>query len=155
MAEYTYKDVIIDPQDERLKGAVGKQVYYDDKPILAVQYANQNVKTGTLIRLNKKGEQFPFCVQRREAEDKFNYVCIIIKKEPEVKYVPFDLSKEEDRDFLRDKWVRHKERHVEFVIREFSSNESGKWNTYCCSAKNLFKNFTFLDGTPVGKKVEE
>ena len=148
--KYTYEDIIINPEDERLKGAIGKEVYYDDKPILAVQYANQNVKTGTLIRLNKKGEQYPFCVQRREAEDKFNYVCIIIKKEPKVKYVPFDLSKKEDRDFLRGKWIRYKMTGDEYQITSLSSNLA-----IGITGEELLKYYTFLDGTPVGKRVEE
>ena len=154
MAEYTYKDVIIDPQDKRLKGAIGKEVYYDDKPIFAVQYANQNVKTGTLIRLNKKGEQFPFCVQRREAEDKFNYVCIIIKKEPEIKYVPFDLSKKEDRDFLRGKWVKKKDTEDEYQLTLFT-HVGYLWLALANNGQDFYDYFTFLDGTPVGKKVEE
>lgn len=152
--KYTYADIIIDPQDERLKGAIGKEVYYDDKPILAVQYANQNVKIGTLIRLNKKGEQYPFCVCRRETENKFDYVCIILKKEQKAKCVPFDLSKKEDRDALRGKWIRHKKYSTEILIDCFSI-DTGKWYVNGYSAKPLFDNFTFLDGTPVGKKVEE
>ena len=147
--KYTYEDIIIDPNDPRLEGAIGKEVYYDDKPILAVQYANQNVKTGTLIRLNKKGEQYPFCVQRREVEDKFNYVCIIIKKKPEVKYVPFDLSKKEDRDFLRGKWVRHKTTGAEYQITVLSNNLA-----ISCTGEELFECYKFLDGTPVGKKED-
>lgn len=152
--KYTYEDIIINPNDKRLEGAVGKEVYYDDKPILAVQYANQNVKTGTLIRLNKKGEQFPFCVQRREAEDKFNYVCIIIKKEPEVKYVPFDLSKEEDRDFLRGKWVKKKDTEDEYQLTLFT-HVGYLWLALANNGQEFYDYFTFLDGTPVGKKVEE
>lgn len=154
MAEYTYKDVIIDPQDKRLKGAIGKEVYYDDKPILAVQYANQNVKTGTLIRLNKKGKQFPFCVQRRETEDKFDYLCIIIKREPEVKYVPFDLSKEEDRDFLRGKWVKKKDTDNEYQLTLFT-HVGYLWLALDNNGQEFYDYYTFLDGTPVGKKVEE
>ena len=152
--KYTYEDIIINPEDKRLEGAIGKEVYYDDKPILAVQYANQNVKTGTLIRLNKKGEQFPFCVQRREVEDKFNYVCIIIKKELEVKYVPFDLSKEEDRDALRGKWYKNKYDKSESKITSFAIRDD-EWLADGESGEGLFKHYTFLDGSPVGKKVEE
>lgn len=146
--KYTYDDIIINPEDKRLEGAIGKKVYLDSSAIDVLKQANGEDGPNILMAIHKD-VAFPF------QGIMFRYPFVILKKEPEVKYVPFDLSKEEDRDFLRDKWVRHKERHVEFVIREFSSNESGKWNTYCCSAKNLFKNFTFLDGTPVGKKVEE
>lgn len=146
--KYTYDDIIINPEDKRLEGAIGKKVYLDSSAIDVLKQANGEDGQNILMAIHKD-VAFPF------QGIMFRYPFVILKKEPEVKYVPFDLSKEEDRDFLRDKWVRHKERHVEFVIREFSSNESGKWNTYCCSAKNLFKNFTFLDGTPVGKKVEE
>lgn len=151
--KYTYKDIIIDPQDERLKDAIGKEVYYDDKPMLAVQHANQNVKIGTLIKV-KKGEQFPFCVQRREAEDKFNYACIILKKEPEVKYVPFDLSKKEDREALRDKWTKHKYLKTELKITNFEIQD-GIWYANGREGGVLFRNYTFLDGSPVGRKVEE
>nr|DAL34061.1 MAG TPA_asm: hypothetical protein [Caudoviricetes sp.] len=148
--KYTYEDIIIDPRDERLKGAIGKEVFYDDIPILAVQYANQNVKTGTLIRLKKKGEPFPFWVQRKEVENKFDYVCIIIKKEPKVKYVPFDLSKVEDRDFLRGKWIRHKMTGDEYQITSLSKNLA-----IGTTGKELLKYYTFIDCSPVGKKVEE
>ena len=32
MAEYTYEDIIMDPEDPRLEGAIGKESYFSDYP---------------------------------------------------------------------------------------------------------------------------
>lgn len=151
MAKYTYKDIIIDPQDERLKGAIGKEVYYSDNPSQALIYANTDKLTGKLVQIYKTNIT-PFGIV--EGREKNIYVCIILKKEPKVKYVPFDLSKKEDRDALRGKWIKHKKYGTELLIDCFSLDTT-KWYVNGYSAKPLFDNFLFLDGSPIGKKVEE
>ncbi len=141
--KYTYKDIIIDPRDPRLEGAIGKKVYACDLTLGVLQEANGNYNSKILNKI-VNGVAYPFWASNHP------FLCIIIKKEPEVKYVPFDLSKKEDRDFLRGKWIRHKVTGDEYQITVLSNNLA-----ISCTGKELLKYFTFLDGTPVGKKVEE
>ena len=152
-SKYTYYDIIIDPRDPRLEGAIGKEVYCNDTPFDVLQGANENKGTGILTKIDRaQVDCFPFSVNIDNNEIVF--CCIIIKKEPEVKYVPFDLSKKEDRDFLRGKWVRHKTTGVEYQITQFSCRNN-VWTVIANTGEELLKYFTFLDGTPVRKKVEE
>lgn len=77
------------------------------------------------------------------------------------KLVPFDLSKKEDRDALRGKWITSEDFAEEYLIHNFSRTFAGinpikyVWSTSCGNGEALFKYYTFLDGSPVGKEVEE
>ena len=77
------------------------------------------------------------------------------------KLVPFDLSKKEDRDALRGKWITSEDFAEEYLIHNFSRTFAGTnpikyvWSSNCGNGEALFKNYTFLDGSPVGKEVEE
>lgn len=87
------------------------------------------------------------------------YFCLE-KVEPE--YVPFDLSKEEDRDAIRGKWVQDSRHGNEWMIVGFYLDETGGQGYKAkLSRKNagftgseLLERFTFLDGTPIGKLKE-
>lgn len=249
MAEnYTWEDIIINPNDTRLAGAIGREVYFDSFPLKCLNKANQNEDPRELISISSLKQSItPFNV-RFEA---INTVCIILKKdqpqksyeerqaewikendikigdkvrairiwtqeeaerercaprhdvpndivgsvgkideitgfglrvdfgddmwycpyfvlekivEPKKKYVPFDLSKEEDRAFLRGKWVRSKNPDVfhEFAITQFvrmnNKNQDIKVkasNECTYFAEELLYDYEFLDGTPCGKEVEE
>ena len=86
MPKYTYKDIIIDPNDERLEGAIGKDVYYEDNPVALVRNANQDEKPiGTLIAIDSDKE-FPFVAEIKSFNDifRFAYTCIIIKQDQPV-----------------------------------------------------------------------
>lgn len=148
MAEYTYKDVIIDPEDPRVE--IGKKYFFGDGP----SHLLWGVRTGwdaeTLVKVCKDAP----------SEDPFyngaaRFQCIIRKKEPEKKYVPFDLSLEEDRARLREAWIRPKGRpsvglkiiamNIDCV---FFHGEKGQ------STEDLFMEYEFIDGSPCGKLVE-
>ena len=151
--KYTYKDIIIDPRDPRLEGAIGKEVYCDDTPFDVLKGANRNKGAGSLSKIDtEQVDAYPFSVDI--GDDEIVYCCIIIKKEPKVKYVPFDLSKEEDRDALRGKWYKNKYDKSESKITSFAIRDD-EWLADGESGEGLFKHYTFLDGTPVGKRVEE
>lgn len=151
--KYTYKDIIIDPNDKRLEGAIGKEVYYNDLPFDVLKDANKNEKTGILSKIeSEQVEGYLFNIETEDAGNIFS--CIIIKKEPEVKYIPFDLSKKEDRDFLRGKWVKKKDTGNEHQLIHFTHIDN-LWRALANTGQELYDYFTFLDGTPVGKKVEE
>lgn len=82
------------------------------------------------------------------------YFCLEKVAGPE--YVPFDLSKEEDRNFLRGKWIKSEER--EAMITAFHTLPDGKWTVDCSNfinstADGLLRFYTFLDGSPVGKQM--
>lgn len=77
------------------------------------------------------------------------------KEESAPEYIPFDLSREEDRQFLRGKWIKSEER--EAMITAFHTLPDGEWTADCCDFSNstadgLLKLYTFLDGTPCGKR---
>ena len=101
MAEYTYADIIMDPNDPRLEGAIGKECYFSDYPKNALDYARNNSTADRLKRINRESA-YPFVGEYRTSwalvnEDKTSWALIIIKKEepkPKPKYVPFE-SKEE------------------------------------------------------------
>ena len=155
MAKYTYKDIIIDPQDERLKGAIGKEVYYNSYIKICINNANRNCKVGTLIGIDKTSSM-PFKINADGCHIDKDF--IVLKKEPKVKYVPFDLSKKEDRDALRGKWITKKRYETEVLIDFFTKHtnyDDEEWEACGFTGEELLEECTFLDGSPVGKKVEE
>lgn len=157
--EYTEADIISDINDPRLEGSIGKVCYvahhlYDDD---IVANANNDDKThkGILINLGYD-PAFPFEVH---TEMGLHWKQIIIAKnqpsQPE--YVPFDLSREEDRQLLRGKWLRSNQNREE-MITGFHMFDNGKWTAdMSCFANatgdGLFRLYTFLDGTPCGKQI--
>ena len=84
----------------------------------------------------------------------------VSKKEKAKKLVPYDLNKKEDRDALRGKWVVDSDED-EYIINAFYPTQevcNGVYltmRTNCGNEIILFENYTFLDGSPVGKEVEE
>ena len=87
-----------------------------------------------------------------------SFSCIIRKKEPLKKYVPFDLSLEEDRAKLRGAWVRHKNSGREHVITGLYLDETPPYveiNDNGYEPEYLLEEYEFVDGSPCGKLVEE
>lgn len=149
MAKYTYADIIIDPNDKRVK--IREKYYMGGTPNGVLEIANKanELFTDILIDIDDK-DDFPFI-----GGSSHGYYCCLIKpREPKVKYVPFDLSKKEDREALRDKWTKHKYLKTELKITNFEIQD-GIWYANGREGGILFRNYTFLDGSPVGKKVEE
>ena len=89
MSEYSYNDIIMDPEDPRLEGAIGKECYFSDYPKKLLDSARNNssgyldcltniIKEGVCPFVDKKG---------------YGRTLIIIKNEepkPKPKYVPFE-----------------------------------------------------------------
>ena len=170
MAEYTYEDIIMDPEDPRLEGAIGKECYFNDSPKMILEHANNNSPNNffSLKEINKNNE-YPFTDGKYEDV----WTLIIIKKEePKPEYVPFESKEEfieayhyhdnanysETEDILMNygMWLKDKNSHEIFLVTgvfnqsihicDFDSDES--WG-------ELLNEFTFLDGTPCGKEVED
>ena len=164
MAEYTYKDIIIDPNSEEAKNAVGKICYFSNSPrnILSDIYRKSAVEG---ILTNMDDGYF-------EVDNEGYWDCIILKKEElKPQYVPFKSKEEfieayhyhdnanysETEDILMNygMWLKDKNSHEIFLVTgvfnqsihicDFDSDES--WG-------ELLNEFTFLDGSPCGKLME-
>ena len=73
-------------------------------------------------------------------------------------YAPFDLSREEDRQLLRDTWIKSKYNGNEARISAFKHDETRGWmahipQTGMRDGEQLFNSYTFLDGSPCGKQI--
>lgn len=155
MAEYTYKDVIIDPEDPRVE--IGKEYYWGESPRKTIDRANNKGCALPLFLVDRDEEYtfpFYFCQGGLEGGSHF----LILKKEPEKQYVPFDLSNEEDRAKLRGAWIKVKDgNYREYQIISLSSEiiYCGPTRDFGFSPISLLEAFEFLDSTPCGKLMEE
>ena len=145
MAEkYTYADVIIDPEDPRVE--IGKEYFFGDGPSHLLWGARTVWEAETLVKVCKDAP----------SEDPFyngaaRFQCIIRKKEPEKKYVPFDLTEEEDRAKLRGAWIREKDGVRERSITGLFLDEKPPYVEIAdegYSTEYLLENYEFVDGSP-------
>ena len=168
MIEYTFADIIMDPEDPRLEGAIGKECYLSDFPKIALDVARNNSTVDRLKRIAKE-ETCPFVNEEEES----NWAVIIIKKEePKPKYVPFKngleffnsyLSVEsrlEKTDYFPSNhgiWLKDKDIDgVSYIVTEIwrdgvvlgSDQHTTIW-------KDLLDGYAFLDNTPCGRFVKE
>lgn len=160
MAEYTYADVIIDPEDPRVE--IGKEYYCSTSVGATLKYANKGDKNllAKLDRVNKPlGNHFepkPFSISYLRGTGG-DTDFLIRKKEPLKKYVPFDLSDPDVRKSLRGKWIRTKNNNEEKLIWWFWRNPfDGKWVIdEDIATEELLSDWVFdSDGSPCGKLVE-
>lgn len=172
MIEYTWSDIIVDPESDRAKEAVGKEVYYGDIPSEALLNAKANLNIGVLLDIDLD-EIYPFKI-KREIDDNADYSLIILKKEePKPKYIPFESPEEfieaygdhthPDKDSeidnvldMSDMWLintRKEKPAVEQVIAVRDKSVSFRKSIWTYAG--LLEFFTFPDGTPCGKLREE
>lgn len=184
MAEYTYEDIIMDPEDPRLEGAIGKVCYFGDCPKGALDNA-RNDSPESLFRLKSIDEKsvYPFIPDGYENE----WALIIIKKEePKPKYVPFESKEEfieayhyhdnakysETEDILLNygMWLWSNEDGSYKLVTEIwnagvvigddkmrITNEEGHIDVFndTTSWVKLFSEYRFLDGSHCGKEVKD
>lgn len=168
MAEYTYEDIIMDPEDPRLENAIGKECYLSDYPREALKHAINHTIKYRLKSINKE-EICPFV----DDEDEDNWACIIIKKEePKPEFMPFKNISEfinayrsvaswlgEQDLYLNNRGIWLKDKDIDdvfYIVTEIwkdgvvlgSDQSTTKWD-------DLLFGYTFLDGTPCGKPMEE
>ena len=180
MAEYTYEDIIMDPDDPRLEGAIGKECYFSDYPKKLLEGARYNsaLYLDCLTNISKE-KVCPF-------SDKNGSGCalIIIKKEepkPKPKYIPFENITEfldayrntpdslpGEVSYLSNNgiWLNDMETDAYCMVTEIwdsgivigdKSVTTGETVIFhdITSWEELLKNYTFLWGTPCGKLAEE
>lgn len=98
MSEYTFEDLIVDPETQGIENLIGKEVYYNNVPFSCISIANKDSDFGILTKVYKD-THFPFLVETHSGDIR-NYICyscIIPKKEEsksEPKYVPFKFMEE-------------------------------------------------------------
>lgn len=219
--KYTFSDIIIDPNDPRLKDAIGKEVYCEDFPMALLENANNTKENIHIFDEVDDSFQSPFFC------DGLGWTCIIIKNEQseeheeistgnsdirrgdmvrivegfdkmieemkpfinevcEVKnvfynmasvytpdktdywfwpfsslnkvakkYIPVDMNDYKTRRDLIGKIIISKDRKVCEVITSVSFSKNNEWFANDYTADDLFRLFTFEDGTPCGKIVWE
>ena len=182
MAEYTYEDIIMDPKDPRLEGAIGKECYFSDYPKKLLDSARNNssgyldcltniIKEGVCPFVDKKG---------------YGRTLIIIKKEEPKKYVPFETLDEFIESYKKAEeridcsniegyiascgmWLKDTDRDVYCLVTEIwnygvvvgdsnmnTTKDGDEYFTFngVTEWKKLFMEYTFLDGSPCGKEVK-
>lgn len=178
---YTEADIISDPCDPRLAGAIGKRVFYCDGGVSVLADAESNKRTGILDGINNS--PWPFTVGSN------SWACIIIAKDQpdsisssnedadQPEYVPFDLDNPEVRRELMGKTIINNYgldgdgefREVMIVgfmnksdeDRDCWSSNGDTEGTIAMTvegyfhADELLKECTFLNGTPCGKLKED
>ena len=162
MAEYTYKDIIIDPTSEEAKNAIGKKCYMYDSPTMLLKMANSNDGARTLESIDES--DYPF----NDKEFGNEWTCIIVKKEePKPEYIPFQDGREffnsylsvesrlEKEDYFLSNhgiWLKDKTSKAYYMVTKIwdigDDSDEISW-------KELLEYYTFLDGSPCGKEVEE
>lgn len=150
--KYTRKDVIVDPDDVRLE--IGAEYFTADSIRTALDLANSG-KYGFIVELvDIVDEDSPFLVISNE--DNCYVDFLIRRKEPEKKYIPFDLSLEEDRAKLRGTWIRDKDypQNEDLISAMDSCHVFIGSLPEGISPSDLFTSYEFVDGTPCGKLVE-
>lgn len=182
MAEYTYKDIIIDPTSEEAKNAIGKKCYMYDSPTMLLKMANSDDDARTLESIDKS--DYPF----NDKEFGNEWTCIIVKKEePKPKHVQFQDGREffnyylsaesrlEKEDyFLSNHGIWLKAKYADdalFMVTEIWDDgvivTDRKMKTTkvrddeyftineVTTWKELLRDYCFIDGSPCGKEVEE
>ena len=184
MNEYTFENLIINPETPGLEGLIGKAVYFNDVPIYCIEQANENYQVGILVDV-RKNYSAPFFVETPSG-GMLNYSCIIPKEEEE--YSEFE-SQEEFLNYYtyhRDKlvesslnhqlsslggvWLKGKKPNVLYMVIEIwddgvvlGDTKTKATNRWCgeyvtvsttTAWKELCENYTFLDGSPCGKLKE-
>lgn len=174
MDEYTFKDLIIDPEAPGLENLIGKEVYFDDVPINCIKWANEDYEVGILKDV-RKDNPAPFFVKTSRGR-MLNYPCIIPKKEEELEpeFVPFKSADEFLDEFDEANYsITHGT--LENRVLEYGGIwlKSKKDDSLCMAAgvqddglvicdkdtleynvkmswDEILADFVFLDGTPCG-----
>lgn len=173
MSEYTFENLIMNPETPGLERLIEKKVYYGTAPLDCLKRANKNCEVG-ILREIRKDCLCPFLVEVPNGMI-FNYVCITPKKEeskPKPKYVPFQDGREffnsyqsaenrltEEKYFLSQHGIWLKDKDIDdvfYIVTEIwkdgvvlgSDQSTTKWDDLLCG-------YTFLDSSPCGKLMEE
>ena len=170
MAEYTFENLIMNPETPGLESLIGKKVYSGTAPLDCLKRANKDYEVGILKEI-RKDCLCPFLVEVPNGMI-FNYVCIIPKKEEQKsKYVPFQDGREffnsylsvesrleKEDHFLSNHgiWLKRRESDDLFMVVDiWDDGVVIGSNQFTTSWNDLSNDYTFLDSSPCGKLTEE
>ena len=179
MIEYTRKDIIMDPNDPRLEGAIGKKVYSSSDINLVLNRANNDEYEKTLTQVEDVDSE-PFTVTDMYGDEIDADFIILKKEEPKSEYVPFENITEfldayrnlegclNHEAFCLSKngiWLKDNEIDAYCMVTEIwdtgvvignkniTIGETTVFNDIT-SWDELLEDYTFLDGSPCGKEVK-
>ena len=171
MGEYTFENLIINPETPGLESIIGKEVYFSDVPIYCIDRANKNYNAG-ILREVRENYAVPFFIETSSG-CMLNYACIIPKKEEsKPKYVPFENQKEFVRAYQKFResikydtfennladygiWVKNKNGiSCAMVLEIWDEGVALGGETQSIYWRDLFEYYTFPDGSPCGKLAE-
>ena len=179
MTEYTYEDIIMDPEDPRLEGAIGKECYFSDYPKQLLNGARNNSLEYLDCLTDIRKEAVCTFVDKNGS----GWILIIIKKEepkPKPKYIPFENVTEfldayrsvpsslpDEVSYLSHNgiWLKDTETDAYCMVTEIwemgivvgnkniTIGETTVFNDIT-SWEELLEDFIFIDGKPCGKEVK-
>ena len=170
MAEYTFENLIMNPETPGLESLIGKKDYSGTAPLDCLKRANKDYEVG-ILREIRKDCLCPFLVEVPNGMI-FNYVCIIPKKEEQKsKYVPFQDGREffnsylsvesrleKEDHFLSNHgiWLKRRESDDLFMVVDiWDDGVVIGSNQFTTSWNDLSNDYTFLDSSPCGRLMEE
>lgn len=164
--KYTFDDIIINPEDDRLE--IGAEYYVSScSPYAVLEHANGPTAESVIVLDEiSEGNHCPFHGTTLDGESKEGHV-LIRRKEEKPEWKPFDLSNPAVRKSLRNSWVTSSRRSgmnesvgdlvIEGSISAFEIYYDGNWYAkiagYPVTADDLLKNWTFEDGSRCGWKI--
>ena len=169
MAEYTYKNIIIDPTSKEAKNCIGKMVYFANNPNDCLCYANNNSDYFCgILQSIEVDKSLPFVIR---TDDNIFYTrglasIIILKEEPKSEYVPFDTIEE----FVKASLEHNKNHYLAgtgiwlkklydnntlvhiFMVSSFCEYDNTIFvDDDWLDLKEVLDLYTFLDGSSCGK----
>lgn len=182
MYKYTFADIIMDPTDPRLKDTIGKECYFADCPKGVLNLANNTSDTFRLRSIDIDGE-YPFVDDEhgyewaviiiKKEEHKPKYVPFQNEREFFNAYQSAESRLTGENYFLSSHgiWLKIKDEYpLLYMVTEVlcygvcvsgdmktSEESEDEYLTYNddTSWEELLKRYTFLDGSPCGRLVEE
>ena len=171
MAEYSYDDVNFIGGTERVANAIGKECYYGFSAKQVLENA-QNDKGNSILKWVNNDNYKPF----GDIQGGW-YPFMIVKKEPESKYVPFKSKEEfverykevmevvefdsfEDNLFQCGMWLKHADddpsKSVYRLVSQIKDEgvRISEWGFFDWGDL-LLAGFLFLDDTPCGRRKND
>lgn len=167
MYEYTYDDVNFIGGSERVANAIGKECYYGFSAKQVLEHA-RNDESSSVLKWVDNDNYKPF----GDVQGGW-YPFMIVKKEPEPKYVPFQSKEEFLERYMEVKdelgsdsfegsllqcgmWLKYKENGDLIQVTGLCDDAIYVRNfTFGVTWKELLNKFKFLDGYRCGKEVKE
>lgn len=157
MAKYDWKDIIFNPEDERLE--VGKKYFFNDYPQHLLRIANHRDQDYLENLIEVEADlNAPFVASTGR-----RYLCVIrAEGEDNVKYISYDFDYFATRKSLIGEFVKTNKAEVgEFqgVITGFQkSADEDFWcacisGLYMVTAEEFLENWTFEDDSPCGREI--